>query len=219
MHLLRAATTWQLELRFDGIYTRKQAIEMIRARSAAVGAGQWVFNIGGWATAQFADEAKAFTREELDRIAPNNPVALQESYYQVFLNSRGLEAFGIREGAPDPEDFIKGSIQRDAAGRPTGVIKGDIAATRPVAARLPRVAPAQLEASTRALVADMNRVGLTTFGVAGCVEDVLADHPEVEGAAATRRSGVLHRRRGGRHARAGGPVDPSDRPDAAVPGR
>jgi predicted amidohydrolase YtcJ len=173
MHLLRAATTWQLELRFDGIYTRKQAIEMIRARSAAVGAGQWVFNIGGWATAQFADEAKAFTREELDRIAPNNPVALQESYYQVFLNSRGLEAFGIREGAPDPEDFIKGSIQRDAAGRPTGVIKGDIAATRPVAARLPRVAPAQLEASTRTLVADMNRVGLTTFGVAGCVEDVL----------------------------------------------
>ena len=138
MHLLRAATTWQLELRFDGIYTRKQAIEMIRARSAAVGAGQWVFNIGGWATAQFADDAKAFTREELDRIAPNNPVALQESYYQVFLNSRGLEAFGIREGAPDPEDFVKGSIQRDAAGRPTGVIKGDIAATRPVAARLPR---------------------------------------------------------------------------------
>ena len=27
----------------------------------------------------------------LRRIAPENPVALQESYYQVFLNSRGLE--------------------------------------------------------------------------------------------------------------------------------
>jgi len=173
MHLLRAATTWQLELRFDGVYTRQQAIDMIRARAAAVGAGQWVFNIGGWATAQFADAAKAFTREELDSIAPNNPVALQESYYQVFLNSRGLEAFGIRQGAPDPEDFVKGSIQRDTAGRPTGVIKGDIAATRPVAARLPRVAPEQLEASSRVLVTDMNRVGLTTFGVAGCNEDVL----------------------------------------------
>ena len=173
MHLLRAATTWQLELRFDGVYSRKQAIDLIRARAAAIGEGQWVFNIGGWTTAQFADDASAFTREELDRIAPNNPVALQESYYQVFLNSRGLEAFGIRPGAPDPEDFVKGSIQRDTAGRPTGVIRGDIAATRPVAARLPRVAPEQLEASTRHLVADMNRVGLTTFGVAGCVEDVL----------------------------------------------
>lgn len=173
MHLLRAASTWQLELRFDGVYSRKVAIDMIRARAASVGAGQWVFNIGGWTTAQLADDAKAFTREELDRIAPDNPVALQESYYQVFLNSRGLEAFGIRAGAPDPEDFVKGSIQRDSAGRPTGVIRGDIAATRPVAARLPRVAPDQLEASTRALVSDMNRVGLTTFGVAGCVDDVL----------------------------------------------
>lgn len=63
-----------------------------------------------------------------------------------------LEAFGIRANAPDPEDFIKGSIVRDAAGRPTGLIKGDIAATRPVAARLPRAAPADLEASTRALI-------------------------------------------------------------------
>ncbi len=62
---------------------------------------------------------------------------------------------------------------RDAAGKPTGIIKGDIAATRPVAARLPKVAPNQLEASSQALVADMNRAGLTSFGVAGCNTDVL----------------------------------------------
>ncbi len=35
---------------------------------------------------------------------------------------------------PDPPDFVKGSILRDASGNPTGVIRGDIAATRPVAA-------------------------------------------------------------------------------------
>jgi predicted amidohydrolase YtcJ len=134
MHLLRAANTWDLELRWDGVYTRKQAIDMLRARARAVGPGQWVFNIGGWATAQFADDGRPFTRDELDRIAPDNPVALQESYYQVFLNSRALEAFGIRQGAPDPSDFVRGSIQRDAGGRPTGIIRGDIAATRPVAA-------------------------------------------------------------------------------------
>jgi len=173
MHLLRAAATWQLELRWDGIDSRKHAIEMLRARTKAVGPGEWVFNIGGWATAQFADDKKPFTRAELDEIAPNNPVALQESYYQVFLNSRALEAFGITENAPDPTDFVKGSIMRDAAGRPTGVIRGDIAATRPVAARLPKVAPDRLEASSLALVKDMNRAGLTSFGVAGCNGDVL----------------------------------------------
>jgi len=172
-HLLRAGATWPLELRFDGVGTRKKAIEMIRARAKQVGPGQWVFNIGGWATAQFTDDPKPFTREELDQIASDNPVALQESYYQVFLNSRGLKAFGIEPNAPDPSDFVKGSIMRDAAGRPTGVIRGDIAATRPVAARLPKVPPDRLEASALSLVKDMSRAGLTTFGVAGCNADVL----------------------------------------------
>jgi predicted amidohydrolase YtcJ len=172
-HLLRAGTTWPLELRFDGVGTRKKAIEMIRARAKQVGPGQWVFNIGGWAMAQFTDDPKPFTREELDQIAPDNPVALQESYYQVFLNSRALKAFGIEPNAPDPSDFVKGSIMRDATGTPTGVIRGDIAATRPVAARLPKVPPDRLEASSLSLVKDMSRAGLTTFGVAGCNADVL----------------------------------------------
>jgi predicted amidohydrolase YtcJ len=172
-HLLRAGNTWQLELRWDGVYSRKKAIEMLRARAKQVGAGQWVFNIGGWATAQFADDPKPFAREELDQIAPDNPVALQESYYQVFLNSRGLKAFGIEPNAPDPADFVKGSIIRDASGKPTGVIRGDIAATRPVAARLPKIPLDRLEASSLALVRDMSRAGLTTFGVAGCDAAVL----------------------------------------------
>jgi predicted amidohydrolase YtcJ len=80
MHLLRAATTWERELRFDGVESRKKAIEMLRARVKAAGPGEWVYNIGGWAHQQFADDPKPFTREELDQIAPNNPVSLQESY-------------------------------------------------------------------------------------------------------------------------------------------
>jgi predicted amidohydrolase YtcJ len=173
LHLLRAGNTWELELRWDGIDSRKRAIELLRGRAKSVGPGGWVFNIGGWATAQFVDDRKPFTREELDAIAPDNPVALQESYYQVFLNSRALREFGIEAGKPDPPDFVTGSILRDTSGKPTGVIRGDIAATRPVAARMPKLAPDRLEASTRTLVQDMNRAGLTSFGVAGCNADVL----------------------------------------------
>jgi predicted amidohydrolase YtcJ len=173
MHLLRAAATWTRELRFDGVYSRKEAVEMLRARASAAGPGEWVYNIGGWAHQQFADDPKPFTREELDKIAPNNPVSLQESYYQVFLNGRALQALGIEANAPDPQGFVKGSILRDANGKPTGVIRGDIPATRPVAAKLPKVPPEQLEAASRALVQDMNRAGLTSVGVPGCNADVL----------------------------------------------
>jgi predicted amidohydrolase YtcJ len=173
MHLLRAATTWLRETRFDGVLSRKQAIQMVRARAKEVGPGQWVYNIGGWAHPQFADDPRPFTREELDQIAPDNPVALQESYYQVFLNTRALQALKIEANAPDPPGFVQGSIVRDA-GTPTGIVRGDIAATRVVANKLPRVAANELEESSQVLVRDMNRAGLTAFGVPGCVPDVLA---------------------------------------------
>jgi predicted amidohydrolase YtcJ len=174
IHLLRAASTWAKELRYDGVYSRKQAVEMLRARVKAAGPGEWIYNIGGWAHQQFTDDPRPFTREELDRIAPDHPVALQESYYQVFLNSRALTLLKIEANAPDPPEFVKGSIVRDAAGKPTGIVRGDIAGTRVVASKMPRVAPEQLEASATALVRDMNRAGLTSVGVPGCDADVLA---------------------------------------------
>ncbi len=168
MHLLRGGTTWTNEVRLDGVDSRKQALDLFAARAKAIPAGEWVYNIGGWSVDQFADSRAKFTREELDRLLPNHPVALQESYYRTYLNSRGLEAFGIRDGAPDPADFPKGSIVRDTSGRATGVVEGGMGAVRAIAAKMPRVADAQLEASTLAMLKDMNRAGLTTFGVAGC---------------------------------------------------
>jgi predicted amidohydrolase YtcJ len=173
IHLLRAAQTWLREVRFDGVESRRQAVEMVRAKVKAARPDEWVYNIGGWAHQQFADDPRPFTRQELDEIAPSNPVALQESYYQVFLNSGALRALGIEANRPDPPEFVKRSVLRDAAGRPTGIIQGDIAATRAVSSKLPKVPADQLEASTGALVLDMNRAGLTSFGVPGCNEDVL----------------------------------------------
>ena len=168
MHLLRAGTTWTRELRFDGVESRRQALDMVAARAKAVPAGDWVYNIGGWSIDQFGDSRNRFTREELDRIAPNNPVALQESYYRTYLNTRGLDAFGIRDGAADPADFPKGSIVRDGSGRATGIVEGGMGAVRAIAAKMPRVAANDIEASSLSMIRDMNRAGLTAFGVAGC---------------------------------------------------
>jgi predicted amidohydrolase YtcJ len=168
MHLLRAGTTWTREVRFDGVESRRQALDMVAARAKAVPPGDWVYNIGGWSVDQFADSRSRFTRAELDRIAPNHPVALQESYYRTYLNTRGLEAFGIRDGASDPADFPKGSIVRDAAGHATGIVEGGMGAVRAIAAQMPRVPANDVEASSLSMIKDMNRAGLTAFGVAGC---------------------------------------------------
>jgi len=166
MHLLRAGATWQWEVRWDGIGSRKEALEMLRARTKAVSRGEWVFTLGGWTIDQFSDDRRPFTRDELDEVAPDNPVLLQASYYETYLNSRAMQAFGIDEKTPSDTWVV-----RDAARRPTGRIEE--AGIRGLAAKLP-VAPAnQIEASTVAMIKDLNRAGLTAFGSAGCEADLL----------------------------------------------
>jgi predicted amidohydrolase YtcJ len=151
MHLLRAGTTWQREVRWDGVPSRKQALDLLRERVKAGTPGEWIYNLGGWALEQFADDPRPFTKAELDRVAPDNPVFLQASYYRGYANTRGAEALGIDS--------------------PSGVVEE--ASLRGVAARLPVATGAELESSTRQMIQDLNRAGLTSFGSAGCEANVL----------------------------------------------
>jgi len=151
MHLLRAGTTWQREVRLDGVPSRTQALDRLKERAKTVPPGEWVFTLGGWTPDQFADDDRPFTREELDRAVPANPVFLQASYYRGYVNTPGAKALAI-----------------DA---PSGVIEE--ANLRAMAARLPVATGDALESSTRQMIADLNRAGLTAFGSAACEPDVL----------------------------------------------
>ena len=151
MHLLRAGTTWQHEVRLDGVESRNAAIERLRARAKTTPRGEWIYTLGGWAMEQFADDKTPFTRAELDRAVPDHPLFLQASYYNGFLNSRAAQALGV-----------------DA---PAGVV--DERGMRAIAARMPTASGERLESSTRQMLHDFNRMGLTSFGSAGCEDDVL----------------------------------------------
>lgn len=165
MHLLRAGATWRREVRLDGVATRARALEMLRSRAREAEPGTWIFTLGGFTVDQFADDDGPFTRTELDRVAPRNPVLLQASYRRGYVNSRALEALDLADGrAP--------WLVLDAQGQPTGEIEA--AGVRALAARLPAPSPAELEASTTAMIADLNRAGLTTVASAGCASDVLS---------------------------------------------
>lgn len=165
MHLLRYGTTWKYEVRWDGVASRKEALALLRARTGTVRAGEWIYNLGGWAIEQFADDPKPFTREELDQVAPNHPVFLQASYYEAYLNSRALQLLGI-DHTPDAPGVI-----RDAAGRPTGRISEE--GFRGLVDKLPIASGQDVEASTLGMIRDLNQAGLTAFGSAGCEADLL----------------------------------------------
>ena len=151
LHLLRGGTTWQNEVRLDGVESRQAAIDRLRARAKAIPPGEWIYTLGGWAIEQFADDKTPFTRAELDRAVPDHPVFLQASYYNGYLNTRAVETLGV-----------------DA---PTGVV--DERGMRAIAARMPTASGERLEASTRQMLRDLNQMGLTSVGSAGCEEDVL----------------------------------------------
>jgi predicted amidohydrolase YtcJ len=158
-HLMRAAETWAVEVRLDGVDSRKQALDMVRAKAAALGRGQWVYNLGGWSYDQFADNRTPLTRDELDRAAPDNPVYLQFTRCCAFLNSRGVDAMELA-GMNQPW------IERDPSGKPTGRINDPGLAQ--IANRIPRPPKETFRANALALLGDLNRAGVTTAGISGC---------------------------------------------------
>ena len=74
-HYMEEGVLWTDELRLDGIETRKQALEMMRAKAASLPPGQWVYTLGGWSPDQFTDDKRPFTREELDQDRAEPPGA------------------------------------------------------------------------------------------------------------------------------------------------
>ena len=154
-HIMEEGKIWQQELRLDGVETRKEALEMVRAKAKAVAPGEWVYTLGGWSIDQFTDNKKPFTREELDQVAPNAPVLLQFTRSQTYLNGKAIEVIGL-DKMTDPW------IARDASGRPTGVI--EVAGIDRVSRLRPPAPKAIYESGSMAMIRDMNRAGLTTVG-------------------------------------------------------
>jgi len=164
-HLMEEGKIWLQELRLDGVTTRRQALEMMRAKVATLKPGEWLYTLGGFTPDQFTDDKKDFTREELDRVAPNNPVQLQFTRCCTYVNSKTIEAMGLDKKS---EPWI----ERDASGRLTGIIKvegaDDISDARPAAPK------EQHEPGNMAMIRELNRSGLTAVGGPCPAEDAAA---------------------------------------------
>src|SRR6476620_2616557 len=160
-HWIRAAE--HNELRWDGVTTRARAQQLLENRVRDASPNEWIAVLGGWSEEQFTDEARGFSLDELDRIAPNNPVVLQSVYNHSYLNSAALRAANFDDRTQDPPG---GKIEKDAAGKITGLVQG-AGGVAFVAAKIPLKDEDTWFANTRTFVAYLNSLGITAWSDAG----------------------------------------------------
>ncbi len=160
-HWIRAAE--HDELRFDGVTTRKQAVAMLTERVRTAKPGEWVTVLGGWSEEQFTDEPRGFPLAELDKLAPDTPLAVQSIYNHTYLNTAGLRAAKIDESTPNPPN---GTIEKVTDGKLTGVVRG-AGGVAFVAAKVPKLEAEARMANVRKLATYLNALGITGWGDAG----------------------------------------------------
>ncbi|HTU86931.1 MAG TPA: amidohydrolase [Solirubrobacteraceae bacterium] len=159
-HVIRTGLRYLLELRWDGVPSLRIALRMLREQAERTPPGQWVRVVGGWTDEQFV-ERRIPTIGELNEAAPDTPVVITHAYQAVLLNRAALQAIGYTRDTPDP---LGGQFVRNHAGVPTGLL---LAAPSPMIiystlARTPDPSPEEQLVSTRYLLHELNRFGLTS---------------------------------------------------------
>jgi len=164
VHYLRGVPTWPLEARLDAVSTHKRAMELIAEKVKSSKPGEWVLTLGGWNPRQFTDSTAEFTREELDSLAPNNPVFIQHWFSGGVGNSLALEAVGI----DSPSGYI--SSGKGKPGSLANMMGGHVGLPSVIKEALPPYdAESWKEKYLKKVNEDYNRAGITTVWEAGGV--------------------------------------------------
>lgn len=163
-HLIRAGLNYNLELRWDGVRSLKQALEMLKEQAARTPDGHWVRVVGGWNEFQF-EEKRLPTLDEINKAVPDKPVFILYLYSLGFLNKKGIEVLGYDSTTSYPG----GDLIKDEQGELTGLL-----VAKPSALLLyktltltPKLSSEQQVNSTLHYYRELNRLGVTSAIDAG----------------------------------------------------
>jgi predicted amidohydrolase YtcJ len=109
----------QLDLRYPNVKSIADVQAKIRERVVALKPGEWIEGLA-WDDSKLSDD-RYITRQDLDSVAPNNPVYLEHvTGHLAATNSAALKLAGIDASTPNPSG---GLIDHDKSGQPTGIVK------------------------------------------------------------------------------------------------
>jgi predicted amidohydrolase YtcJ len=159
LHIIRGGLNFNMELRWDGVRSLSDAMNMLKRRVAITPPPQWVRVVGGFTEHQF-EEKRLPTIDELNTVAPDTPVFLLHLYDRAILNGAALRAVGYTKDTPEPPG---GEIVRDASGNPTGLLlaKPNANILYATLAKGPKLPFEYQVNSTRHFMRELNRLGVT----------------------------------------------------------
>ncbi|MEM7053664.1 MAG: amidohydrolase [Pseudomonadota bacterium] len=164
-HLIRGGLNFNLELRWEGVPSLSDALELLRRQAERTPPPQWVRVVGGWTEFQFA-ERRMPTLEEINRAAPDTPVFILHLYGRALLNRAAIHALGFDKDTPNPPG---GVIEKDDQGQPTGLLiaKPSALILYSTLSQGPTLPLEDQINSTRHYMCEMNRLGITSVIDAG----------------------------------------------------
>lgn len=170
---------FKLETRFPVVKSIADIVEMVRNRVTKAKPKDWILGEGwdqGYLKECQADPGRKPVKEDLDKVAPDNPVYLVEySGHRAWCNSRALNAVGITRDTPDP---VGGRIEKDpGTGEPTGLLYEK--ASFMVGALVPPWTYEDRKAAIPNAMAELNSLGITSFTDAVVDRDKLAAYNDV----------------------------------------
>jgi predicted amidohydrolase YtcJ len=158
-HVVRGGLNFNMELRWDGVRSLADAMNMLRRQVELTPPPQWVRVVGGFTEQQFV-ERRLPTIDELNAVAPDTPVFILHLYDRALLNAAALRVVGYTKDTPEPPG---GQIMRDGQGNPTGLLlaKPNASILYATLARGPKLPFEYQLNSTRHFMRELNRLGIT----------------------------------------------------------
>lgn len=152
MYLMQVDCSASVNRTIDDVKSR------IRERAASSEPGRWILGYGFDDT--LMAEKRHLTRQDLDEVAPNNPVfILHISVHLAYANSKALENAGIGR---DPEQPVGGEIHLTPDGQPSGLLI-EPGAIDPVRRHIPKYSVEQIKNAMRESSRHFNRAGITSI--------------------------------------------------------
>ena len=158
----------KLALDLNGVESIEELQKRLKTSVAQHKPGEWITG-RGWDQTRWPDK-KFPNRQELDEVSPDNPVFLVHvSGHVAVANSQALKRTEIRDDTKNPTG---GEIERDADGKPTGMLK-EGSAQEFVVQKIPEPSEGDRRKGIEMVLEELARNGVTSAQDNSAWEDFL----------------------------------------------